>query len=61
MLSWCLLAKNRDHSFPANLTYQPLEEIRDYFGDGIGMYFSWLGTYTKALFAMSILGNVVML
>eukprot|EP01051_Picozoa_sp_SAG22_P008354 SAG22_NODE_632_length_8376_cov_4.201160_3_plen_41_part_00 len=25
------------------------------------MYFSWLGTYTRALFVMSILGNVVMM
>ena len=49
-----------EHTFPGNLTYQPLEEIRDYFGDGIGLYFSWLGVYTKALAAMSVLGTVVM-
>ena len=49
-----------EHGFPLNLTYQPLEEIRDYFGDTIGLYFSWLGTYTRALFAFSLLGNVVM-
>ena len=24
------------------------------FGDEVGLYFSWLGTYTRALFAMSV-------
>jgi hypothetical protein len=50
----------KEHTLPASLVYQPIEEIRDYFGDQVGLYFSWLGTYTKALFMMSVLGNVVM-
>ena len=29
--------------------YQPLDEIRDYFGDDNAIYFSWLATYTRAL------------
>lgn len=45
-----------DHRFPMSLVYQPLEEIRDYFGDDVGLYFSWLGTYTRGLFVMSSLG-----
>lgn len=48
------------HKFPVSLWYQPLEEIRDYFGDDVGLYFSWLGTYTKALLLQSALGMVVM-
>ena len=55
-------AKNRlqVHRFPLSLVYQPIEEIRDYFGDDVGLYFSWLGVYTKALFVMSLTGLVVM-
>ena len=44
-----------------SLVYQPLEEIRDYFGDDVGLYFSWLGTYTRMLFLQSTLGLFVML
>ena len=36
-----------EHTLPWSLVYQPLEEIRDYFGDDVGLYFSWLGKYTK--------------
>eukprot|EP01051_Picozoa_sp_SAG22_P009631 SAG22_NODE_815_length_7037_cov_6.192130_4_plen_234_part_00 len=50
----------KEHSFPLSLSYQPLEEIHSYFGDEVGLYFSWLGTYTRALFAMSVLGNIVL-
>jgi hypothetical protein len=50
----------KDHAFPLSLVYQPIEEIRDYFGDPVGLYFSWLGTYTRALFMISMWGNVVM-
>ena len=56
-------AKNTrsEHSFPVSLWYQPIEEIRDYFGDDVGLYFSWLGTYTQALLLQSTLGMVVMI
>ena len=35
--------------------YQPIDEMRDYFGEQVTMYFSWLGLYTKALASLSIL------
>ena len=52
---------NTPHEFapPWSWSYQPLEEIRDYFGDEVGMYFSWLGTYTKALNMSALFGITV--
>jgi hypothetical protein len=50
----------REHKFPFSLFYQPLEEIRNYFGDEIGLYYSWLGAYTTALLVCSSLGLVTM-
>jgi hypothetical protein len=41
---------------PTGFLHQPIDEIRDYFGDGTGMYFSWLEVYTKALAMASIFG-----
>ena len=49
-----------EHSFPGSLVYQPLEEIRDYFGDDVGLYFAWLGLYTRMLFPNTILGFITM-
>eukprot|EP01054_Gregarina_sp_Poly1_P001793 Gregarina_sp_Poly_1__1792@NODE_1465_length_4068_cov_574_937766_g969_i0_p1_GENE_NODE_1465_length_4068_cov_574_937766_g969_i0NODE_1465_length_4068_cov_574_937766_g969_i0_p1_ORF_typecomplete_len784_score86_39Anoctamin/PF04547_12/1_5e80DUF2269/PF10027_9/0_085DUF1772/PF08592_11/8DUF1772/PF08592_11/1_4e02DUF1772/PF08592_11/1_8e04PMP1_2/PF08114_11/1_8e04PMP1_2/PF08114_11/0_55_NODE_1465_length_4068_cov_574_937766_g969_i01402491 len=37
---------------------QPLDEIRNYFGEEIAMYYAWLGYYTKCLIIPSILGLV---
>eukprot|EP01047_Picozoa_sp_COSAG01_P002892 COSAG01_NODE_81_length_27820_cov_22.659753_8_plen_958_part_00 len=48
------------HTWPLSLVYQPLEEIRDYFGDDVGLYFSWLGHYSKALVVMATFGTIVM-
>jgi hypothetical protein len=53
--------ERRVFKFPYSLIYQPLEEIRDYFGDDVGLYFAWLGQYTKSLGMMSITGVLVML
>ncbi|KAJ8706285.1 hypothetical protein PYW08_010911 [Mythimna loreyi] len=37
---------------------QPLWLIRRYFGDKIGLYFCWLGFYTKMLYAPAIVGTL---
>nr|CAD7458927.1 unnamed protein product [Timema tahoe] len=35
---------------------QPLWLIKKYFGDKIGLYFAWLGFYTKMLIPASVVG-----
>ncbi len=37
---------------------QPLDEVRDYFGEEIALYFTWLGHYVKWLVGPSILGVI---
>ncbi|XP_031568344.1 anoctamin-7-like isoform X3 [Actinia tenebrosa] len=41
--------------------YQPLDHIRDYFGEKIGIYFAWLGQYTAWLIMPSFIGLLVFL
>lgn len=41
--------------------YQPVDEIRDYFGDEVAFYFAWLGTYTSSLTVPGLMGVVVRL
>ncbi|XP_077999893.1 anoctamin-4-like isoform X2 [Glandiceps talaboti] len=36
--------------------YQPLDLIRKYFGEKIGLYFAWLGYYTGALIPAAVIG-----
>ncbi|OQS02448.1 anoctamin, partial [Thraustotheca clavata] len=38
---------------------QPLDDIRDYFGERIAFYFSYLGHYTTWLISVSIVGAIV--
>ena len=40
---------------------QPLNLVRRYFGDKIGLYFCWLGFYTKMLYAPAIVGTLCFL
>lgn len=40
---------------------QPLCLVRKYFGDKIGLYFCWLGFYTKMLIAPAIVGTLCFL
>ncbi|XP_078488523.1 anoctamin-7 isoform X1 [Ciona intestinalis] len=41
--------------------YQPLDHIRDYFGEKIGIYFAWLGFYTAWLLPVAFIGFIVFL
>ena len=40
--------------------YQPLDEIRNYFGDHVALYFAWAGLYTSKLVAPAVLGCFTM-
>jgi hypothetical protein len=39
--------------------WQPIGEIRDYFGDGVALYFAFLGEYTKSLVFPAAFGFMV--
>ncbi|KAI7792121.1 putative anoctamin-2 [Triplophysa rosa] len=39
--------------------YQPVDLIRRYFGEKIGLYFAWLGLYTQLLIPASVVGIIV--
>ncbi|KAM4627679.1 anoctamin-7 [Polymixia lowei] len=41
--------------------YQPLDHIREYYGEKIALYFAWLGFYTGWLLPASLVGTVVFL
>ncbi|XP_067356414.1 anoctamin-1 [Channa argus] len=41
--------------------FQPVDMIRKYFGEQIGLYFAWLGVYTQLLIPPSVLGIIVFL
>ena len=48
-----------EHSWPVSLLYQPIDEVRDYFGDEVALYFAWLGIYTRMLFPNTVFGLLV--
>ncbi|MBN3294663.1 ANO7 protein, partial [Polypterus senegalus] len=39
--------------------YQPLDHIRQYFGEKIAIYFAWLGFYTAWLLPAAVVGTIV--
>ncbi|MGH0125575.1 UNVERIFIED_CONTAM: hypothetical protein FKN15_023167 [Acipenser sinensis] len=39
--------------------YQPLDHIREYFGEKIAIYFAWLGFYTAWLLPAAVIGTFV--
>ncbi|XP_027136752.1 anoctamin-7 [Larimichthys crocea] len=41
--------------------YQPLDHIREYFGEKIALYYAWLGFYTCWLLPASFLGTLIFL
>ncbi|NXK04992.1 ANO2 protein, partial [Herpetotheres cachinnans] len=41
--------------------FQPVDLIRKYFGEKIGLYFAWLGLYTEFLIPSSVVGIIVFL
>lgn len=41
--------------------YQPLDHIREYFGEKIALYFAWLGFYTGWLLPAAVMGLLVFL
>ncbi|XP_071953284.1 anoctamin-8-like [Antedon mediterranea] len=53
------LAKLRQTWVQAVFKKQPLDEINDYFGVKIAMYFAWLGRYTTALILPAIFGTIL--
>ncbi|CAJ0955942.1 unnamed protein product, partial [Mesorhabditis belari] len=48
-------------SFRNFFKYQPLDLIKRYFGTKVGLYFAWLGYYTRALYPASLIGIVALL
>ncbi|MCJ8747291.1 hypothetical protein PDJAM_G00151770 [Pangasius djambal] len=44
-----------------HLVKQPVDDIRDYFGEKVALYFLWLGWYTCMLIPAAIIGVVVFL
>ncbi|XP_044042467.1 anoctamin-2b isoform X2 [Siniperca chuatsi] len=45
--------------YSAFYKYQPIDLVRKYFGEKIGLYFAWLGVYTQLLMPASIVGIIV--
>ncbi|XP_072316534.1 anoctamin-7 [Eucyclogobius newberryi] len=43
------------------MKYQPVDHIREYFGEKIALYFAWLGFYTGWLVPAAVMGLVVFL
>jgi hypothetical protein len=40
--------------------YQPLDQIRDYYGEHVALYFAWVGLYTRWLVMPAALGCITM-
>ncbi|XP_044281493.1 anoctamin-5 isoform X2 [Varanus komodoensis] len=47
--------------FPRFFKEQPLDLIRKYYGERIGIYFAWLGFYTEMLFFAALIGLICFL
>jgi hypothetical protein len=49
-----------EYTIPWVWTWQPIHEIRDYFGEDCALYYAWLGHYTSSLFVCMLFGCVTM-
>lgn len=43
------------------ILYQPIDEIRDYFGDEVAIYFAWMAVFTRALVFPSLFGVIAII
>uniref|UniRef100_A0A672N382 Anoctamin n=1 Tax=Sinocyclocheilus grahami TaxID=75366 RepID=A0A672N382_SINGR len=57
----CIMLHEEWANYGACYKYQPMDLIRKYFGEKIGLYFAWLGVYTQLLIPASALGVAVFL
>nr|XP_020457184.1 anoctamin-1-like [Monopterus albus] len=46
-------------SYSSFFKYQPIDLVRNYFGEKVGLYFAWLGVYTQLLIPASLVGIIV--
>lgn len=53
------LKTNWAHAKKLHTSHQPLDQIRNYFGEEVALYYAWLGYYTKLLVAPAVVGLVV--
>jgi hypothetical protein len=50
-----------EETFLNGITTQPIEEIRDYFGEQIALYFAFLRVYTNSLVFPTVIGMLTMI
>uniref|UniRef100_A0A3Q3WVJ6 Anoctamin n=1 Tax=Mola mola TaxID=94237 RepID=A0A3Q3WVJ6_MOLML len=58
-LVFCQVLHEEWARYSAFYKYQPIDLVRKYFGEKIGLYFAWLGVYTQLLIPASIVGIIV--
>uniref|UniRef100_A0A7N8WZY0 Anoctamin n=1 Tax=Mastacembelus armatus TaxID=205130 RepID=A0A7N8WZY0_9TELE len=52
-------SRDKLHLYGVFYKYQPIDLVRKYFGEKVGLYFAWLGVYTQLLIPASIVGIIV--
>eukprot|EP01047_Picozoa_sp_COSAG01_P039957 COSAG01_NODE_3331_length_6243_cov_5.546061_3_plen_338_part_00 len=63
--TWAFLCRCRwideKHQSHFGWHYQPLDEIRDYFGDHVALYFAWMNLYIRWLQPAALMGVLTMI